>query len=133
MRRQVKGASDALLAREFRGEISDAQYRTSGQYTNGLLKTCRSKTPTPQAWEYGEAFKTGRLWPRTERLYRIAAKAAKNEDRRVNDTLQLANALAHLGKATEAIAEARKTFDASPEQKAPSCTPSTWRSPRRRG
>lgn len=121
LRRQVKGASDALFARVIGGEITDGQYRDLlAQYTDDLLKGVQIESVDPtRAWEYGEVFKTGRLWSRAESAYRIAVKVAKDEDRRVNDTLQLANALAHEGKVPEAIAEARKTFDTPPEAKPP--------------
>jgi len=117
----VKGASDALFARVVAGEIPDGRYRDLlAQYTDDLLKGIQIESVDPaRAWEYGEVFKTGRLWSRAEAAYRIAVKAAKDEDRRVNDTLQLANAMAHEGKAPEAIEEARKAFDAPPEAKAP--------------
>lgn len=121
LRRQVKGASDALFARVNGGEITDRQYRDLlATYTDGLLKGVRVEDVDPaKAWEYGEVFRTGRLWKKAEAAYRVAAKVAKDEDRRVNDTLSLAEAIAQQGRIEEAVATARETFDAKPEYKAP--------------
>ncbi len=121
LRRQVKGASDALFARVIGGEITDQQYKDLlADYTDNLLNGVKVETLDPQtAWQYGEVFRTGRMWDKAETTYRIAVKAARDDDRRVNDTLGLAEALAQEDKVAEAIAEARKTFDAPPAAKAP--------------
>ena len=121
LRRQVKGASDALFARVLGEEITDRQYRDLlAAYTDDLLKGVEIEEIAPaKAWEYGEVFRTGRLWKRAETAYRVAIGAAKDDDRRVNDLLSLSEALAQQGRVEEAVAEARKTFDVAPEYKAP--------------
>ena len=121
LRRQVKGASDALYARVISGEITEPKYRELlTEYTDGLLKSTNIEEVSPdKAWEYAEVFRTAQQWKPAEALYRAAVKAAKDDDRRVNDTLRLAEAIAHLGRVSDAIAEARKTFDAPPQFKAP--------------
>jgi tetratricopeptide (TPR) repeat protein len=121
LRRQVKGASDALFDRVKSGEISDAQYKDLlAKYADDLVKSVHIENVDPaRAWEYGEVFRTGRMWKQAEAIYQIAVKAAKDEDRRVNDTLWLAEALANLGRVDEAVVEARKTFDTPPNSKAP--------------
>lgn len=121
LRRQVKGASDALYARVLSGEITESRYRELlAGYTGDLLKATNIEGVDPaKAWEYGEVFRTAKQWKAAEALYRVAVKAAKDDDRRVNDTLKLAEAVAHLGRVGEAIAEARKSFTAAPEFKAP--------------
>ena len=117
----MKGASDALFARVVGGEITDRQYRDLlATYTDGLLKGVRVEDVDPaKAWEYGEVFRTGRLWKKAEGAYRVAVRVAKDEDRRVNDSLSLAEALAQQGRVEEAVEEARKTFESKPEVKAP--------------
>ncbi|RYG22927.1 hypothetical protein EON82_15645 [bacterium] len=121
LRRQVKGASDALYARVLSREITEAQYRDLlAKYSDDLLKSTNIEAVDPaKAWEYGEVFRTARQWKAAEAVYRIAVEAAKDDDRRVNDTLKLAEAMAHLGKISEAIEEARKSFTAAPQFKAP--------------
>ena len=121
LRRQVKGASDALFARVVGGEITDREYRDLlASYTDDLLKGVKVEDVDPsKAWEYGEVFRTGRLWKKAEAAYRVAVKTAKDEDRRVNDTLSLAEALAQEGRVEEAVETARRTFGTEPEHKAP--------------
>ncbi len=113
LRRQVTGASDALLARVVGGEITDAQYRDLlANYTDGLLKGIRVESLDPKrAWEYGMVFRAGRLWPKAEEAFRVAVKAAPDIDRKVNDTLRLAEAEAQQGRVEEAVRTARETFD----------------------
>lgn len=124
LRRQVKGASEALLARVATGEITNERYQDLlADYAEGLLKSLHIENIDPaKAWEYGEVFRTGRMWKQAAAAYRIAleqAKKSKNEDRRVNDSLFLGEALAHLGRVGEAIDLARSTFDTPPVSKAP--------------
>jgi tetratricopeptide (TPR) repeat protein len=75
--------------------------------------------PSDEAHYYADAYRTAGDWETAEKLYRVAAKSAQTPDRLVNDTLRLAWAEAKLGKVQEAIATARKTFDAPPREKAP--------------
>ena len=121
LRRQVKGASDALYARMLGAEITDAQYKDLlAKYTDELLKGVKIESLDPaRAWEYGDVFRTGRIWDKAEAAFRIAVRVAKDDDRRVNDLLSLAECEAAQGRVAEAIADARKTFDAPPGFKAP--------------
>ena len=121
LRRQLKGASDALQARFGSGEITEGQYRDLlAEYADQLVSSTHIESVDPaKAWEYGEVFRTGRMWKQAEAIFRVAVKAAKDDDRRVNDTLRLAEALAHLGRVGEAVEEARKSFDAPATAKAP--------------
>ncbi len=121
LRRQVKGASDALFARRVSGEITDQQYQDLlAKYTDELLKSTEVESVDPsKAWEYGEVYRTARKWKEAEVLYRAAVKAATDDDRRVNDSLFLAEALAQEGKVEEAVTTARTTFNAAPTYKAP--------------
>ncbi len=75
--------------------------------------------PVDSAWQYGDAFRLAHRWDQAYRLYKAAARAAKDEDRRVNDRLRLAVAAANLGRVDEAIAEAKTTFGADPRAAAP--------------
>ena len=112
LRRQVKGASDSLLAREAGGEITDEQYRNMlAQYTDDLLHNVHVESLDPKrAWEYGMVFRAGRLWDKAEQAFRIAAAHPADEDRKVNDTLRLAEAEAQLGHVAEAVKTARQAF-----------------------
>jgi len=121
LRRQVKGASDALFARRLSNEITEQQYQNLlAQFTDELLKSTHVESvDATKAWEYGEVYRTARKWKEAEILYRAAVKVAKDDDRRVNDSLFLAEALAQQGKVEEAIKTARTTFDTPGPFKAP--------------
>lgn len=121
LRRNLKYASDALLERQMKGEITDVQFHEMlTQYAKDLLGKLKLESIDPKkAWEYADVYRTAQDWRTTEALLRIAVKAAKDEDRRVVDRLRLAQALAHLDRVKEAIAMARTTFDGPSEGKAP--------------
>jgi tetratricopeptide (TPR) repeat protein len=122
--RNLQWASRAVNERVSRGEISDEEGKKilaeeAGKLLDAVsIKRVRAK----DAWRYAEVFRTAQRWERAEELFETASKHAtdtKNEDRRVNDTLRLAEAQAQLGKTVEALATARSVFNAKPENKAP--------------
>lgn len=121
LKRNLQAAYEALRLRERRGEISSEELRRSLREfaAESLAHVDLSRIPEKEAWEYGDVFRTAEKWEEARRLYEVAVRVADNEDRRVNDHLRLAHALAALGKVEEAIATARKVFDAPPNEKAP--------------
>lgn len=79
-----------------------------------------AKVDSKQAWRFGDLFRQAGRWEESYRLYKRAVEFAKgDEDRRVNDSLQLARVAAHLKKTDEALALAKSTFDVAPAGKAP--------------
>jgi predicted negative regulator of RcsB-dependent stress response len=124
LRSSLKGASDALLERMAKGELDRSEFeRYMAEYANKLLESTNIQAiPPERAWEYGEVFRTAKRWPEAEKVLRLAVKSAKNEDRRVNDTLRLAHVLAQEGQVAEAVKLARTTFDTPPQEKAPILT-----------
>jgi tetratricopeptide (TPR) repeat protein len=121
LRRLIAGASDSLLERVRSGEITDAQYKdflakAAQEY---LSKVPIDRIPPARAWEYGEIYITARRWPDARKALEIAVKAAKNEDRRVNDNLRLARVLAEMGEVEQAIKTARSVFDTNDNAAAP--------------
>jgi hypothetical protein len=121
LRNNIQSVSDNLFARVQKGEISDAKFQElMGDYANKLLESAKIKTvPADRAWEYADVFRTARRWKEAKIYLEIAVKAAKNEDRRVNDSLRLAEANAQLGDIKAGIALVRSTFTAPPPEKAP--------------
>lgn len=121
LRQQLRGISDSLVAREQRREITKEQFDDyMAKAANGLLDQVKlDKIEPKNAWEYGELFTTARRWRDAKAAYEVAVKAAKNEDRRVNDNLRLARSMAELGEVPEAVRTARKTFDTPDEAAAP--------------
>ncbi|AIE85213.1 hypothetical protein [Fimbriimonas ginsengisoli] len=124
MRRNLASVTESLANRHARRELTDREYRDLvTKAANELLESVDPSNVAPaQAWEFGEVLRDGKRWPEAEKVLRTAVKYAvstKNEDRRVNDTLRLARAIAEQGRTEEAIKTARTVFDASPVQSAP--------------
>ncbi len=124
LQRNLRQASQAVNERVANGEITDEEgKKLLAESANKLLGSVDvGKINAVDAWKYGDLFKTAERWEQARQAYELAvatAAKAKNEDRRVNDSLRLALALAHLGKIDEAIEAARKTFVTPPSDKAP--------------
>ncbi|MFQ3677551.1 MAG: hypothetical protein SNJ74_06390 [Fimbriimonadaceae bacterium] len=122
--RNLRWAAEFYTERKLRGEIDDAQLRQLlSDYANQLVATVDLDQINPvSAWKYGDVFRTAERWDLAEEALVMAvdfAKRSRNEDRRVNDSLRLAQVLAHQGRVDEAIQMARSTFDTPPDQKAP--------------
>jgi len=75
--------------------------------------------PKGLMWQYADVFRTARDWKRGKEAYEIAVQNAKNEDRRINDTLRLAQCVAATGDAKEAIRLAKTVMNAKPVDSAP--------------
>ncbi|MCX7799537.1 MAG: tetratricopeptide repeat protein [Fimbriimonadales bacterium] len=121
LQRNLKHASDFLNERVLRGEISDRQAREMmAAIARRMVEGVDLRLiPVSQAWRYGEFFRAAKEWDEALACFRVAVRFAKNEDRRVNDSLRLAHCLAELGRTDEAIAAARSVFDTRPEESAP--------------
>lgn len=124
LKRNLKAYSQAVNSRVTSGELTDAEgRRLLSEYANKLLDSVKiERIFAAEAHEYGELFRTARRWDLARQAFSLAVEDAerrKNEDRRVNDTLHLAESHAQLGNFAEAIANARKTFGSKPEEKAP--------------
>ena len=122
--RQMRALNEGLAPRRFRGEITDEQWKELlARGAQELLQDTELDTVSPdEAWLYAEVLRTARQWKEAEPVLRVAvkhAKLTKNEDRRVNDSLRLAQALAEQGKVDEAIKVARSTFDVRPRDAVP--------------
>lgn len=110
-----------LAAREFRGML-DAQTRKRliEDFVNRELEGIEiDRIPVDQAWRFGDVFRQSGDWEKTKDLYEIAAANAKDDDRRANDTIRLAEAYAMLGEVEKGIELVRSTFDVKPGNKAP--------------
>jgi hypothetical protein len=121
LRSDLKYASESLWERCLNKEITEGQFQSlMAQYANQLIGQMHiEKVPPKKAWEYGEVFRTAKRWKQAEIFYRIAVKAAPNQDRFVNDSLHLAEAMAHQNEVAEAIPIVKATFNSKPQEKAP--------------
>lgn len=124
LQRNLKWASEMVNDRVDKGEITDKEGQTYlTKYANELTDKVDLKLMNEaQAWQYADVFRTAQRWELAKQALEVAVKhasKAKNEDRRVNDSLRLAQTLAHLKQPKEAIALARSVFDVRPRDKAP--------------
>ena len=121
LRRNLAGAADAFFDRARHREITDAEARKMlTDYATELLKDIRpNEVQASQAWEYAEVLIAANRFADAEKMLMVALKNPQTEDRRVNDSLRLARCQAMLGDVNAAIATARTTFTAAPQEKAP--------------
>ena len=108
---------DRIRRRQLSREEGDEILR---EYVVSLLEDVDVETVSPdEAWIYGDLFRQVPDWQATYDLYSVAVEHAESEDRRVNDSLRLAEATAELGDVEEGIRLVRSTFDASAGGKGP--------------
>lgn len=121
LHRNLHWASDAANARVYRGEISSNKAKDLvAEYASELTSKVKiSQVHPDDAWIYGDLFLTAKNWDMAKQALTIAVAHAKDEDRRVNDSLRLAQAYGMLNDVPKAIALAKTTFSAPPTEKAP--------------
>lgn len=124
LERNLQGFSNAVNMRVAEGEITDEEGRKLlADYAGKLVDSVNIELiAADEAWKYGDVFRTAQRWQKAKAALEVAVKyavARKNEDRRVNDSLRLAQCQAQLGEFEEALRVARSTFDVRPEDKAP--------------
>lgn len=121
MQRNVAEAHRVLDLRVRRGEITaNDKVRLINQMVSQYSELIEVEAvPAKSAWRYADILRQAGRLEDAETLLTKAVEIAPDEDRRVNDSLQLARVKAMLGKVDEAIDLVRSTFDASEEGKAP--------------
>ncbi len=124
MRRNLKQASDAANARVGKGQMSQTEAKDKVSATaETLLNDLKpDNIPDSDLWEYGEVLWTAKEWERAipvlEKALTVASES-KDEDRRINDTLRLAQCYVGNGDIPKGIETVRKTFDVGPTGSAP--------------
>ncbi len=121
LRQNLESTSDSLNDRVIKGEISDSERRSLiVKRANELVAHLKLEQIEPaKAWEYAEVYRAAQRWKEADALLELAVKNAPSEDRRVNDSLRLAQVKATEGNVPEALRLARSTFDAPVTEKAP--------------
>ena len=121
VRRNLMWANAMLIEREHAGEITPYESRDfiAKRATELVGSLDITKVNPSDAWEYGEIFMTAKEWKGAKTFLEQAVKAAKNEDRRVNDSLRLAQVDARLGDYADALKLARSTFNVPERDGAP--------------
>lgn len=117
----IREAYRIMANRVFKGQMTvqerDAKIKELVDSYVGEIDV--DKVPSKQAWQYADLMRQAGRWEDAYRLLLVAVKVAADDDRRVNDTLQLARVAAHLGKVDEAIKDCRSVFGVADNQKAP--------------
>lgn len=116
LQRNLRWASEMVNDRVAKQEITEAEAKKYlAKYADSLVEDIDFKQMKPrQAWQYADVFRTAERWGLAKKALEMAVAHAKetgNEDRRVNDTLRLAQAQANLGERDIAMATARSVFD----------------------
>lgn len=121
MQRNIGDLYATLGFRVRRGEITqDQSQQIIDRYVKKIAEEIEPETvPIAQAWRYGDILRQAGRWEDAYAVLSVALKNAKDDDRRVNDALQLARVAAHLGKVDEAFSLVRGTFSAPAGAKAP--------------
>ncbi len=121
MQRNIAIAYAALDLRVQKGELTgEERNKAISVLVHEYAKTIDVKlVPSKSAWKYADVLRQDGQWEAAETLLMRAVEIAPDEDRLVNDSLQLARVKAHLGKLDEAFALVKSTFDASKEGSAP--------------
>lgn len=124
MFRAMVGMSDLIVERRFKGLMTDQEGRAAlRRYAVRLAgRIDLDKVPPADAWKAADIFRTANDWKRAKTALAIAianAQRTRDEDRRVNDSLRFAQALANLNDVPGAIKAARSTFNTSDENAAP--------------
>ncbi len=121
MQRNISSAYASLDRRLKKGEITEAQKKGSIDQLVQVYaeKIILEEVPDRTAFRYADILRQAGRLKEAEGLYRKAVEVAPNDDRRVNDSLQLARVLMMQGKGKEAMTLARSTFDVEPKEKAP--------------
>jgi hypothetical protein len=124
IRDQLGCISDALLSRESRGQITDAEYHERKvEAANSLLRGFNpDKIDISKGWQVGEILITAKRWSQAKKVLEGAVELAKirrNEDRRINDSLRLAQVLAEMGDVPGAVKMARTAFKVQPQDAVP--------------
>ena len=124
LQRNLAWASEMVNERVAKSEITQEEAKAYlVKYASELTSNIDFKRIEPaQAWRYAEVFRTAQSWENAKKALEVAVEHAKkvdNQDRRVNDSLRLAEAYAHLGDYKKSIEVARSVFDTRERDKGP--------------
>lgn len=121
MQRNIGVAYQTLGARVAKGQITEAEKMARIQeMAQGIVSYVDPATVADaEAWRFADLYRQAGDLKTSRELYERAVTVAVDEDRRVNDTLQLARVMAEQGDVKFAVETARKTFDTPATEKAP--------------
>lgn len=121
VQRNIAQSYDVLSKRVQKNEITEEEMKSMiGKTVKQITDQVEvSSIPDAGAWRFADLFRQAGDLKTARALYERAIKVARDEDRRVNDSLQLARVIALEGDIDGAIKVAETTFSAPPKEKAP--------------
>lgn len=124
LQRNLAWASEMVNERVAKSEITEEEGKSYlVKYAADLTNNIDFKQmEATQAWRYAEVFRTAQRWGLAKKSLEMAVEHANkvgNQDRRVNDSLRLSEALAHLGEYKRSMEVTRSVFDTRERDKAP--------------
>jgi hypothetical protein len=124
VRRNLRWANLMLQDRENNGQITATDHRTYiAERAQELISDLDiKKVPDSEAWAYAEIFMTAEDWPTAKLFLQKALKKPINEDRRVNDSLRMAETEGHLGNVAHSIELAKSVLNTPDNEGAPILT-----------
>jgi hypothetical protein len=119
--KRLESAGATLQFKVEQNEISDQRRnQLIRELAEDMLKKVDPKAvPDSDQWMYAALLRVTDRWPDAESALRIAVKVAPDEDRRVNDSLKLAQAMAKNKNVTEALVIANSVMNAADADAAP--------------
>ncbi|MBI1335086.1 MAG: hypothetical protein GC165_19660 [Armatimonadetes bacterium] len=118
---RLLSAEDTLQFKVQQDEISDERRNEMiSEVAEQMLKSIKADdVPLDAQWKYASLLRVTNRWKETEAALKEAVKVAEDPDRKINDTLKLAQAEAKNGEVEEAIKTAASVMDAKDEDAAP--------------
>jgi hypothetical protein len=119
--KRLESAETTLEFKVVAKEITDERRnQLIKELAEDMLKKIDAKVVADtDQWMYAALLRVTDRWPEAETALRIAVKVAPNADRKINDTLKLAQAEAKNQKVDEAIATANSVLNAPDKEAAP--------------
>lgn len=119
--KRLVSAEETLQYKVEHNEITDdRRNQLISELADQMLKSVDPKAiPDTDQWMYASLLRVTNRWPDAEAALKIAVKVAPNLDRKVNDTLKLAQAQAKNGEVVEALASAQSVLEVPNEAAAP--------------
>ncbi len=119
--KRLEAAETTLQFKVDSKEIDDnRRNELIGDLASDMLKSIEQNTvPEPDQWKYAALLRVTNQWPATEVALKRAVVVAATQERKINDSLKLAQAEAQNGEIDEALATATSVLNAGDKDAAP--------------
>ena len=119
--KRLVSAEETLQYKVEHNEITDTRRNELiSELADQMLKSVDPKAiPDTDQWMFASLLRVTGRWPDAEAALKVAVKVAPNIDRKVNDTLKLAQAQAKNGEIADALVSAQSVMEVADEAAAP--------------